>query len=113
MGAKFYADPRHRYEFHNGAIGYRSGPSVSFDCLGPYAKVSNCPIEGTTDKEGNPLRLTCYATGYADTMSSIPACTKHRGKHVGGFFSVDSDGAVMFKPYTRFSHLLPMKAHGT
>jgi hypothetical protein len=44
-----------RFEFTNGAIGWR--PGGPFDCLGPYAKVQNCPIDGTG------FRRTCYATG--------------------------------------------------
>lgn len=69
------------------------------DCLGPYAKVQNCPVEGTD------LRLTCYATGYADTFFSVPACTRRKGKYIGGFFTMD-DGNVLFRPYDRFKHLL-------
>lgn len=88
MGQKFYANPKLATTFANGAVGYRS--SMSFDCLGPYAKVSNCPIAGTS------LRLTCYATGYADTYFSIPACTRHRGKYVAGYFSVE-DGNIEFR----------------
>ena len=73
--------------FSNGAIGW--APGGSFDCLGPYAKVQNCPIYGTY------LRLTCYATGYADTMFSIPACTRRQGKHIRGFFALDN-GEICF-----------------
>jgi hypothetical protein len=89
MCQRFYANPRLGSTFANGAIGYR--PSMSFDCLGPYAKVVNCPI-GNTD-----YRLTCYATGYADTYFSIPACTRIHGKYVKGFFALD-DGAIHFHP---------------
>ncbi len=102
MGQKFYADPRSSFAFPNGAIGFRSGSS--FDCLGPYAKVKNCPIEGTNK------RLTAYATGYADTMFSVPACVKVRGKHIGGFFTLD-DGAIVFKPYKRFADRLCLKRY--
>jgi hypothetical protein len=70
------------------------------DCLGPYAKVQNCPIKGTS------LRLTAYATGTADTFFSVPACTRYRGKHVGGFFSTDQDGGIVFHPLTRFHQAL-------
>lgn len=90
---KFYADPRHSFTFKNGAIGYR--PTASFDCLGPYAKVVNCPVDGTA------LRLTCYATGYADTYFSVPACTQHKGRYVSGFFSMRDDSIVF----------VPMKKH--
>lgn len=70
MGQKFYAS-NDTFTFPNGAIGHRTGAGA-FDCLGPYAKVRNCTISETD------LRLTCYATGYADTYFSIPACTRYR-----------------------------------
>lgn len=92
---KFIA--REKFQFSNGAIGWRPGGPM--DCLGPYAKVQNCPVEGTD------LRLTCYATGYADTYFSVPACTRRKGKYIGGFFTMD-DGNVLFRPYDRFKHLL-------
>ena len=50
MSQKFLANER--FEFSNGAVGWR--PGGPFDCLGPYAKVENCPIEGTD------LLLTCF-----------------------------------------------------
>lgn len=50
---KFYASPRDTFTFSNGAIGHRSGGA--FDCIGPYAKVRNCPVAGTS------LRVTAYA----------------------------------------------------
>lgn len=89
---RFYAGER--YEYPNGAIGWR--PGGPFDCLGPFAKVQNCPIEKTEGK-----RLTCYATGYADTFFSVPAMTRYKGQYIGGFFTL-SDGAVSFVPYDRF-----------
>lgn len=99
MGQKFYASERDTFEFPNGAIGHRTGAYP--DCVGPYAKVRNCPIEGTQ------LRLTCYATGYPDTFFSVPACTRHRGRYIGGFFTMNN-GAIEFTPYTRFRQFLPM-----
>ena len=87
MSQKFLANERH--EFSNGAIGWR--PGGPFDCLGPYAKVENCPIDGTD------LRLTCYASGYADTFFSVPANTRINGKHVKGFFTM-RDGGCVFIP---------------
>jgi hypothetical protein len=103
MGQKFIA--RERFEFSNGAVGWR--PGGPFDCLGPYAKVENCPIDGTA------LRRTCYATGYADTAFSVPACTRYRGQHVGGFFALD-DGAIQFVPYDRYAgRLVPARARYT
>lgn len=95
---KFYANPRDTFTFTNGAIGYRSGSMM--DCLGPYAKVEKCPIDGL-----DGVTLTCYATGYADTMFSVPAATRYRGKYIGGFFTMD-DGAISFRPYDRFKDRL-------
>jgi hypothetical protein len=89
---KFYASPRDTVTWPNGAVGYR--PGGPFDCLGPYAKVVNCPIGDTG------LRLTCYATGYADTFFSVPACTRRKGRHVAGFFT-DTDEGIMFVPMAR------------
>lgn len=95
MTQKFAA--RERRDFPNGAIGW--GPGGPFDCLGPYAKVQNCPVDGTA------LRLTCYATGYADTFFSVPACTRYRGRYIGGFFSLDN-GAIKFVPTLKFADRL-------
>lgn len=86
MAQVFRASPTDTFTSPNGAVGHRIGGP--FDCLGPYAKVKNCPVKGT-DK-----RLTCYATGYADTAFSIPACTRYRGKHVRGYFTSDEGGTV-------------------
>lgn len=85
---------RESFEFSNGAIGWRPGGPM--DCIGPFAKVQRCPIRGTD------LRRTCYATGVADTFFSIPACTRVKGRYVGGFLAVDGDGGVEFVPYARF-----------
>lgn len=86
MAQRFYAHPTDTFTSPNGAIGHRIGGPT--DCLGPYAKVSNCPIEGTAK------RLTCYATGYADTYFSIPACTRYKGKHIKGYFTSDEEGTT-------------------
>ena len=94
---RFYADKRHTFQWPNGAIGYR--PSISFDCLGPFAKVQNCPIAGTNE------RRTAYATGYADTVFSIPACTRVRGQYIGGYFTTNDEG-VIFQPFNRYKALL-------
>ena len=80
---RFWADPKTRFEWPNGAVGY--GPGGPFDCLGPYAKVINCPIANTRHK------VTAYATGYACTYFSIPACCRFRGKYVSGYFTYSSD----------------------
>lgn len=97
MTQVFYASPTNTFTWPNGAIGYR--PGGSFDCLGPYAKVKNCPIAGTD------LRLTCYATTYADTWFSVPACTRYKGKYVKGFFSHDGDN-VVFHVMDSHKHLV-------
>jgi hypothetical protein len=89
---------REPHSFSNGAIGWRPGGPM--DCIGPFAKVEHCPIDGTD------LKRTCYATGYADTAFSIPACTKVRGRYIGGFLTIDSDGAVAFHPHKRFADRL-------
>lgn len=89
-GQRFVADPATRIVYSNGAIGY--GPGGPLACLGPYARVENCPVIGTA------LRLTCYATAYPDTSTTIPACTRYRGKHITGFFTWYSDSGFVFVP---------------
>lgn len=89
-GQRFIA--REPFAFPNGAIGWR--PGGPFDCLGPYAKVQNCPIVGTAE------RRTAYATGYADTFFSVPARCTYRGKILRGFLTTDSDGNISFVPYS-------------
>ena len=81
-----------RFYYPNGAIGW--APGGPFDCLGPYAKVQNCPVM----LDGHEVkRLTCYATGYADTFFSIPAATQYKGRYIGGFFTREHDGSVVFR----------------
>jgi hypothetical protein len=92
---------RERFEYPNGAIGWR--PGGEFDCLGPYAKVENCPIAGTS------LRRTCYATGYADTVFSVPAVCKIGGNRIKGYFTLD-DGAISFRVLDTHKHLIPAEA---
>ena len=89
MCQKFYASPSDTFTSPNGAIGHR--PGGPFDCLGPYAKVRNCPVDGESK------RYTCYATGYANTFFSVPACTRIRGHYIKGFFTSDESG-VRFVP---------------
>lgn len=96
MPQRFYAS-NDTMTWPNGAVGHR--PGGPFDCLGPYAKVRNCPIEGTE------LRLTAYATAHPDTFFSVPAATRRRGRYIGGFFTQRDDG-VVFVPYERFRSLL-------
>ena len=92
---KFQANEK--FLFDNGAVGWR--PGGPFDCLGPFAKVQNCPIDGTD------LRYTAYATGYADTFFSVPARCRVKGKWISGFFMTE-DGGVKFVPYDRFTEYL-------
>jgi hypothetical protein len=94
---RFYAS-RNTFTWPNGAVGHR--PGGPFDCLGPYAKVLNCPIEGTE------LRRTCYAQGYADAPFSVPAATRVRGRRIKGFFTGREDG-IVFVPFDNQRHLLP------
>ncbi len=101
MCQKFYANPRDTLTHPNGAIGFRPGGPM--DCLGPYAKVKNCSIDGTS------IRLTCYATGYADTFFSVPACTRYRGRYISGYFTNDDSG-VKFVPHTRHHDSLGIAA---
>ena len=96
---RFYASPQDTITWPNGAVGHRPGGPM--DCLGPYSKVRNCPVAGTA------LRLTCYATGYADTYWSVPACTQYRGKYVSGYFTNYDDGPV-FRPMDRHANRLPV-----
>lgn len=88
MCQRFYASSD-TFTCRNGAIGHR--PGGPFDCLGPYAKVRNCPIlcEGI-----ERARLTCYATRYADTFFSVPACTRYHGSYIRGYFTQTEDGIV-------------------
>lgn len=89
MGQRFVA--REKFIFSNGAIGWRAG--TWSDCLGPWAKVNNCPIM-VDNRE--VARLTAYASGYADTYWSIPANTRHRGQYIRGYFTQDDEGGAMF-----------------
>lgn len=95
MSQRFVA--RERFEFPNGAIGWRPGGPM--DCIGPYAKVQNCPIIVNGVEIG---RRTCYASGYADTFFSAPANTRGKGKYISGYFT----GECEFHPYDRFKEIL-------
>lgn len=86
MSQKFFASPTDTFTWPNGAVGHR--PGGPFDCLGPYAKVVNCPIDGTD------LRRTCYATGYADTFFSVPAVTRVNKQRIKGFFTIQDENIV-------------------
>ena len=87
MSGQIFA-ARERFEFPNGAIGWRPGGPM--DCLGPFAKIQNCPIHDTED------RRTVYATGYADTYFSLPGRCTYKGKTARGSIVSDNDGAVSF-----------------
>ena len=97
MAQVFYASPDDTFTSPNGAIKHRPNGPINY--LGPYTKVRNCPIEGTD------LRLTCYATGYADTAFSIPACTRHKGKHIKGYFT-SGEGGTVFQVVDSHKHLV-------
>ena len=112
---QFYASPDDTFTWPNGAVGHRSGGS--FDCLGPYAKVLNCPVLVGVGAAARIVRhLTCYATGHATTFYSVPAATCYRRKNVAGYFREDEKyGGIVFCPYNRFEHLfanLPDIAQG-
>ena len=83
---------REKFTFPNGAIGWR--PGGPFDCLGPWAKVNNCPIHGTE------IRRTAYATGYADTYFSVPAVTRYKGRRITGYLTTNEEGGAEFRPHT-------------
>lgn len=89
---------REPFTFANGAVGYR--PGGPFDCLGPFAKVLDCPIYGTS------IRRACYATGYADTYFSIPAVCKVNGKRVKGYLTTDSENNVQFCVMDSHKHII-------
>lgn len=103
MAQKFHADHRTRFVHPNGAEAF--GPGGPFDCLGTWAKVRRCPVYlGDTD---TGHRLTCYATGYADTAFSVPACTRYKGQHIGGYFTLDeSKGGALFRVLDRYADKL-------
>lgn len=86
--------------FPNGATGW--APGGPFDCLGPYAKVENCPIKVDGEIIGT---RTCYASNYADTMFSVPARTRWKGQYISGFFTSDENGPV-FNPYDKYKDKL-------
>lgn len=91
---------REKFEFSNGAIGWRPGGPM--DCLGPFAKVQNCPIfVGGLEV----ARRTAYASGYADTAFSVPANTRYKGHYVRGFFSMDGEGGVTFCVFNSYHHI--------
>lgn len=83
MSQPFYANPLLIQTFPSGAIGYR--PCMPYDPLGPYAKVKNCRVNGLD------RRYTCYATGFADTYFTVPACTRIKGHYIKGFFTLEGD----------------------
>lgn len=101
---RFYASPTDTMTFPNGAIGHRSGGP--FDCVGPYTKVRNCPVAGFPD-----VRLTCYATNYADTYFSVPACTQYQGRYISGFFATEGDEGIVFHPHAQYKEHFSVHAY--
>lgn len=101
MAQKYIA--REKRIFSNGAIGW--APGGYLDCIGPFAKVQNCPIMVGGAEAG---RLTCYASNVADTLWTIPANTRKNGRYVAGFFHYE-DGSVAFRPFDRYTHLFNTK----
>lgn len=99
-GQRFVASTIDTFTWANGAIGHRPGHPM--DCLGPFAKVRNCPIDGTD------LRRTCYATAYPDTYFSVPARTQVKGRTIKGFFTSHEDGLV-FVSYSQYDEFLGIK----
>lgn len=99
MSQRFYAAERDTLVCNNGAIGHRTGSA--FDCLGPFAKVRNCPVV-IDGKE--VARLTCYATGYADTYFSVPACTRKKRRYVKGYFTM-TDAGIEFRVMDMSKHV--------
>lgn len=97
MSQKFYAHPDHTFAWPNGAIGYR--PGGNFDSLGPYAKVQNCPVQGTK------LRLTCYASWYGTGSGEVPANTRYKKKYVAGHFAIVNDN-IVFIPKNKYKEFL-------
>lgn len=95
---KFIA--REAFQFPDGATGWR--PGGPFDCLGPFAKVQRCAVELPG---GGHIRRTVYATSYADSFFSVPACTRYRGRYVGGFITMRDESPV-FVPSLRHAERL-------
>lgn len=85
--ARFYASLEAPEYWDNGAVVFHSGTHTA-----TFAKVRNCPILVNGVYSGT--RLTCYATGHADTFFSIPAATRYKGQYIRGYFSQNEDGPV-------------------
>ncbi len=94
---RFHASLDNKMTWPNGAVGQR--PGGAFDCLGPYARVTNCPVYGTE------LRLTCYATAYADSAFTVPAATQYRRKYVRGFFDITADSIMFHVVHEHYSRV--------
>lgn len=85
----------------NGAIQW--APGGPMDCVGPWAKVQNCPVVVGAFGDKEVHRLTCYATGYANTAFSVPACTRYKGKYIAGYFTMTEMGPE-FRVMDRHAH---------
>jgi hypothetical protein len=99
MAQVFYASQTDTFTWPNNAIGHRPGGPM--DCLGPFAKVRNCPVAGTT------RRVTAYASGYANTYFSIPANCKINGQYVRGYFTTDAVDGVEFRVMDAYKSQVP------
>ena len=82
----------------NGAKGY--GYRHPMDCLGPYAIVRNCPVDGMPGKT-----CTAYAQGYPDTAWTVPAAARINGYDTMGYFATGDDG-TRYVPYDKYRDLL-------
>lgn len=94
---KFWTPLRPTIKWPNGAVGY--APGGMMDCIGPFAKVKNCPVDAHPG-----VRVTAFATDYADTWFSVPAVCSWKGKPVHGFFKME-DGSPEFHVYDKSKHL--------
>ena len=87
---RYYHDPSNGTRYPNGAIVYRTrGPFASL------ARIERCPCDD------NETRLVDI-TGEPDTMFSVPARVRVRGKWVSGFVMFDSGAYLPEGP--RFAH---------
>ena len=97
MAQKFYANPQTARKEENGSVSF--APGGPFDCIGHSAKINNCPVViGGVEV----ARLTCYATGPASSFFTIPACTRYKGRHIGGYITGTETGPE-FRVYDRFA----------
>ena len=110
MLQKFAA--REKKVMPDGAIAW--APGGPMDCIGYRAKIQNCQVViGFGEDQVAAARLTCYATGYADTFFSVPAATRYKGRYIKGYFTGDSlqnedgewEAITVFRVVDRYKHL--------